>query len=63
MLGEAGREAVVPLPRRAGLGASRVYNLHVAVAPGTDPAVTGRTIVQLIQAFERGNGTAWRSAL
>ena len=62
MLGEAGRpEAVVPLPR-AGLGRSNVYNLNVSVAPGTDPAVTGRTIVNLIQAYERGNGSGWRSA-
>lgn len=62
LLGEGGRsEAVVPLPHRAGLGSSRVYNLNVSVSPGTDPAVTGRTIVGLIQAYERGNGTAWRA--
>lgn len=61
-LAEAGRpEAVVPLPR-GGLAGSRVYNLNVSVAPGTDPAVTGRTIVQLIQAYERGNGSGWRAA-
>lgn len=63
LLGEGGRsEAVVPLPHRAGLGSSRVYNLNVAVSPGTDPAVTGRTIIGLIQAYERGNGTAWRAS-
>jgi hypothetical protein len=60
MLGERGAEAVVPLHR--GLGQSRVYNLNVSVAAGTDPAVTGRAIVQLIQAYERGNGSQWRSA-
>lgn len=63
LLGEAGRpEAVVPLPRGGGLGASRVYNLNVSVAAGTDPAVTGRTIVQMIQAYERGNGSGWRAS-
>jgi hypothetical protein len=61
LLGERGAEAVVPLGR-GGMAQSRVYNLNVSVAPGTDPAVTGRAIVGLIQAFERGNGTQWRSA-
>ncbi|HKE67432.1 MAG TPA: hypothetical protein VKB59_22730 [Micromonosporaceae bacterium] len=32
------------------------YNLHVTVGPGTDPAQTGRTIVDYIGAFERANG-------
>jgi hypothetical protein len=61
MLGERGPEAVVPLTR-GGVGQSRVYNLNVSVAAGTDPATTGRTIVELIQAYERGNGRGWRSA-
>jgi hypothetical protein len=61
MLGERGPEAVVPLSR-GNLGQSRVYNLNVSVAAGTDPAVTGRTIVELIQAYERGNGSNWRAA-
>lgn len=60
LLGERGPEVVTPL--RGSAGRSRVYNLNVSVAPGTDPAVTGRTIVELIQAFERGNGSGWRAS-
>lgn len=62
MIGEAGREAVIPLPRGGGLiGGRHTYNLNVNVAPGADPAQVGRTIVGLIQAYERGNGQDWRN--
>ena len=54
------REAVVPLPRR-GMGGN-TYNVNVQVTPGTDPAQTGRAIVDLIGAYERANGRAWRTA-
>ena len=61
LLGEAGREAVVPLDRGGGLGGN-TYNLNVSVAAGADPAQTGRTIVDLIAAYERANGRGWREA-
>ncbi|HEY7009083.1 MAG TPA: hypothetical protein VH395_09095 [Jatrophihabitantaceae bacterium] len=37
------------------------YNLNVNVAPGTDPAQVGRVLVDYIGAFERANGTRWRT--
>jgi hypothetical protein len=62
MLGEAGHEAVIPLPRRAGDMGSRVYNLNVTVPLGGDPAMAGRAIVNVIRQYERANGVAWRTA-
>lgn len=60
MIGEAGPEAVVPLGRRGGMGAT--YNIHVQVAPGGDLVEAGRQMVHAIQQYERRSGKAWRRA-
>jgi hypothetical protein len=41
-------------------GGARSYSITVNVPIGAHPAETGRTVVQAIQAFERGNGSGWR---
>lgn len=60
MIGEAGPEAVVPLGRGGGMGAT--YNIVVSVAPGGDLAEAGRQMVSAIKAFERRDGRGWRAA-
>ena len=57
LIGERGREAVVPLDR-GGFGAT--FNIAVQVAPGTSPAVVGAAVVDQIRAYERVAGKAWR---
>lgn len=49
------------MPRARMPAPSRTYNLTVNVAAGTDPAQTGRTIVDLIRSYERANGASWRT--
>ena len=44
-----------------GFGVGNTYKLNVSVGPGTDPARVGRTVVDYIKAFERSNGTDWRT--
>jgi phage-related protein len=61
LVGERGPEAVIPLDRKSG-GGGTVINLNVSVGAGVDPAQTGRTIVQYLQAYERANGRDWRTA-
>lgn len=47
----------------AGRGGGRSsITLNVTAPVGADPAVIGRTIVNHIRAYERGNGTQWRAA-
>lgn len=41
--------------------AGNSYNITVNVAPGTNPAETGREIVTLIKEYERRNGNRWRT--
>ena len=60
LIGEAGREAVVPLPASGGLGGT-VYQIEINVAPGVSPAVVGATVVDQIRAYERVAGRAWRN--
>lgn len=60
LLGEAGREAVVPLPA-SGLGTTNVYSIEINVAPGVSPSVVGATVVDQIRAYERVAGRAWRA--
>lgn len=63
LIGERGREAVVPLPRGSSLGGgTNNYSIKVDVKPGSSPAAVGAAIVGAIQQFERVNGRAWRSA-
>jgi hypothetical protein len=59
MIGEAGPEAVVPLGRGGGLG--NTYQITVNAGVG-DPVVIGSTVVEMIRAYERSNGTGWRLA-
>lgn len=37
------------------------YNISVNVAPGSDKAAVGQSIVETIAAYERRSGTGWRS--
>ena len=61
MIGEAGREAVVPLGRNGGLGGN-TYNISVSVASNVNPADVGKEIVSYVQAYEKRNGARWRAA-
>ena len=45
---------------RGGMGGN-TYNLNVNVQPGTDPARVGKTVIDFIRAYERANGTDWRT--
>ena len=64
LLGERGREAVVPLPARGDLlgGSNVTYEIAVSVAPGTSPVEVGGALIDAIRAYERVNGSRWRSA-
>jgi hypothetical protein len=74
LIGEAGPEAVVPLSRTpgssplpkmggsAGGSVSNTYSITVNVAPGGDPASTGRALVEAIQDYERVNSSRWRAS-
>lgn len=59
LIGEAGREAVVPLDQAGGLMGGITVNIYGIV---TDPAATGRQVVEAIQAYERRAGATWRAA-
>ncbi|MEU1761668.1 phage tail tape measure protein [Micromonospora sp. NPDC005652] len=54
-------EAVVPLRGGAGAGGGNEYHISVQVAPGGNPAETGRKIVEAIKAFEANSGARWRT--
>jgi hypothetical protein len=74
LIGEAGPEAVVPLSRTPGSSplpkmggssggtTSNTYSITVNVAPGGDPASTGRALVEAIQDYERVNSSRWRAS-
>lgn len=57
MIGEAGTEAVIPLPSRVGggLGQNPTINLTVNAGLGTDGAEVGRIIVEQIEKYNRRN--------
>ena len=57
MIGEAGTEAVIPLPSRVGggLGQQPTINLVVNAGLGTDGAEVGRIIVEQIEKYNRRN--------
>lgn len=57
MLGERGREAVIPLGR-GGIGGN-TYN--ITVNGGSDGREMGAQIVDAIKRYERRNGTGWRN--
>lgn len=42
-------------------GGGRSYTINVYVAPGADMREAGRRTVEVIQAYERANGSTWRS--
>lgn len=59
VIGEAGPEAVIPLPQVGSLGGSNTtINLTVNAGLGTDGAEVGRQIVDALKAYERRNGAA-----
>jgi hypothetical protein len=74
LIGEAGPEAVIPLSRTPGSSplpkmggssggsTSNTYSITVNVAPGGDPASTGRALVEAIQDYERVNSSRWRAS-
>jgi hypothetical protein len=75
LVGEEGPELMVPgsngtvIPsdklRTATSGGgttSNTYSITVNVAPGGDPASTGRALVEAIQDYERVNSSRWRAS-
>jgi hypothetical protein len=75
LVGEEGPELMVPgsngtvVPsnklRAVGSGGgstSNTYSITVNVAPGGDPASTGRALVEAIQDYERVNSSRWRAS-
>ena len=62
LIGERGREAVVPLDKGGGIGGNVSFNISVNVAPGTSPAEVGARVVDAIRSYERVAGKAWRAA-
>jgi hypothetical protein len=75
LVGEEGPELMVPgangtvVPSnklRAAAGSSgstsNTYSITVNVAPGGDPASTGRALVEAIQDYERVNSSRWRAS-
>lgn len=55
LIGEAGPEAVIPLRDLGSLGQTNVY-VTVNAGLGTDPAVVGDEIVNVLQRYNRRNG-------
>ena len=55
LIGEAGPEAVVPLSRAGGIGAT--YNITVHAGMGTDGHQVGNQIVSALKQWERANGS------
>ena len=47
-------------PERVGGGAGNTYNINVRVDASTNPADTGRVIVERILQFEKRSGAGWR---
>jgi hypothetical protein len=75
LVGEEGPELMVPgsngtvvpsnkLRTATGSGGStsNTYSITVNVAPGGDPASTGRALVEAIQDYERVNSSRWRAS-
>lgn len=61
LIGEAGREAVVPLDGKNAMGGNS-YSITVNVPVNGDPAETGRKIVDAIKRYESRAGRSWRTA-
>lgn len=67
LVGENGPELFSPtrsgriIPNGA-TASGTTYNISVSVAPGGDPAATGKAVVEVIKAYERRSGTAWRAS-
>jgi phage-related minor tail protein len=55
LIGEAGPEAVIPLNRAGGVGAT--YNITVHAGMGTDGHQVGNQIVSALKQWERSNGS------
>jgi hypothetical protein len=76
LVGEEGPELMVPstngsiVPNHqlksssapSGGSTSNTYSITVNVAPGGDPANTGRMLVEAIQDYERVNSSRWRAS-
>ena len=57
-----GERVLTPQQQSSGGGVSNTYSITVNVAPGGDPAATGKAVVDAIRAYERRNGRSWRGA-
>ena len=62
LIGEAGPEAVIPLPGEPVRGGGASINITVNAGMGTDGAEVGRQVVDAIKAYERRNGPVYASA-
>ncbi len=62
LIGEAGPEAVIPLPGEPVRGGGASINITVNAGMGTDGAEVGRQVVDAIKAYERRNGPVYATA-
>jgi hypothetical protein len=53
---------VIPNNKLGTGSTSNTYSITVNVAPGGDPASTGRALVEAIQDYERVNSSRWRAS-
>ena len=60
MIGEAGPEAIIPLNKANGMGAT--YNVTVNAGIGTDGARVGEAVVKAIRQYERSSGPVFARA-
>lgn len=57
----SGYAAPVAVPSGGRGAGGNTYQISVAVAPGANPADVGAAVVDAIHAYERNNGSGWRS--
>ena len=58
--GGGGTAGVIPRQGGGG-GVHNTYQITVNVPPSANPAETGRVVVEVIKAYERGSGKGWRT--
>jgi hypothetical protein len=68
IIGESGPELVLPLDGAPGssplsslIGGTTAFNITVNAGMGTDGAAVGNKVIETIKAYERRNGSGWRS--
>ena len=60
LAGYTGALATSPTGTGGAASGGATFNINVAVAPGTSPAVVGAAVVDQIRAYERVAGRSWR---